>query len=91
MKGLLVSNDFGLSVCEKQCQKQQQMEINKNMIIGLEMQEEKEGHRRRWVVFGVSLCSQSGQCACQVMPAFGWAAGVCAWQSAAEWRRSEMQ
>ena len=47
--------------------------------------------RRREVVFGVSLRSQSGQCACQVMPAFGWAAGVCTWQSAAEWRRSEMQ
>lgn len=58
---------------------------------GLEMQEKrKQGHWSRWAVFGVSLCSQSGQRACQVMAAFGWAAGVCSWQSAAEWRRSEM-
>lgn len=34
MKGLPVSNDFGLDVCVKQCPKQQQMEINKNMSVG---------------------------------------------------------
>lgn len=34
-------------------------------------------------MFGVSLPSQLGQCACQVMPGFGWAVGVCTWQSAA--------
>lgn len=33
-------------------------------------------------MFGVSLSSQLGQCACRVMPGFGWAVGVCTWQSA---------
>lgn len=32
-------------------------------------------------MFGVSLSSQLGQCACWVMPGFGWAVGVCTWQS----------
>lgn len=33
MKGLPVSNALGLDVCEKQCQEQKQMEMNKNMSI----------------------------------------------------------
>ena len=38
---------------------------------------------------GVTLRSQSGQCACRVVPGSGWAAGVCAWQSAADQRCSD--
>lgn len=33
-RGLPVSNDFGWNECENQCQKQQPMEVNKNMNIG---------------------------------------------------------
>lgn len=35
LKGPPVSNALGLDVCEKQCQEQKQMQINKNMSIRL--------------------------------------------------------